>query len=132
MDLASAPTVVDVLARRAAAAPGTVWFELFDEPMSYGRLWDLSRRYGAGLASAGVGSGDRVIILLPTCPEFFAVFFGTMALGAVPVPLYPTFGAAELTAIFTHAEPRAVVSIGWFETTTSSSPDGRTWWAPRR
>jgi acyl-CoA synthetase (AMP-forming)/AMP-acid ligase II len=40
-----------------------------------------------------------------------------MALGAIPVPLYPTYGAAELAAIFAHAEPLAVVTIGWFEST---------------
>jgi acyl-CoA synthetase (AMP-forming)/AMP-acid ligase II len=117
MSLARAASVVEVLARRAAEAPHTPWFELFDEPMSYGALWARSRRYGASLAATGVGAGDRVVILLPTCPEFFAAFFGTMALGAIPVPLYPTSGAAELGAIFAHAEPRAVVTIGWFEST---------------
>ena len=29
-------------------------------------------------------------IILPTCEEFFFTFFGTLAIGAVPVPLYPT------------------------------------------
>jgi acyl-CoA synthetase (AMP-forming)/AMP-acid ligase II len=59
--------------------------------------------------------GDRVAILLPTCKEFFAVFFGTMAAGGVPVPLYPTYGPAELASIFAHAGPRVAVTIGWFE-----------------
>jgi acyl-CoA synthetase (AMP-forming)/AMP-acid ligase II len=117
MDLGRARTVVDVLAGRAAAEPDGIWFELFEEPMTCGRLWQLARRYGASLAAAGVGSGDRVVILLPTCPEFFAAFFGTMALGAIPVPLYPTYGPAELAAIFGHAGPRAIVTIGWFEAT---------------
>ncbi len=115
MELERARTLVDLLALRARAAPSGVWFDLFDEPMSYGRLWELSRRYGANLAAAGVRPGDRVAILLPTCTEFFATFFGTMALGGVPVPLYPTYGPAELASIFAHAAPRAAVTIGWFE-----------------
>jgi acyl-CoA synthetase (AMP-forming)/AMP-acid ligase II len=117
MRLDAARTVVDVLALRARKAPAEVFFELFEEPMTYGALWALSRRFGATLAASGVGPGDRVVILLPTCREFFAAFFGVMALGAIPVPLYPTFGAAELASIFGHAEPRAVVTIAWFEAT---------------
>jgi acyl-CoA synthetase (AMP-forming)/AMP-acid ligase II len=115
MELAEARSLPDVLGIRARAEPAGVFFELYDEPMTYGGLWTLSRRYAAGLARAGVTRGDRVAILLPTCKEFFATFFGIMTLGAVPVPLYPTFGPAELAAIFAHAEPRAAVTISWFE-----------------
>jgi acyl-CoA synthetase (AMP-forming)/AMP-acid ligase II len=128
MDLAAARTVVDVLATRARAEPEGIWFELFDEPVSYGALWGLSRRYAASLAAIGLGPGDRVAILLPTCKEFFATLFGTMAMGAIPVPLYPTYGSAELGSIFAHAEPRAVVTIGWFEAAVrgaQSRPDTR-------
>jgi 1-acyl-sn-glycerol-3-phosphate acyltransferase len=37
----------------------------------------------------GLKSGDRVAIMLPTCREFFAAFYGTLYAGCVPVPLYP-------------------------------------------
>jgi acyl-CoA synthetase (AMP-forming)/AMP-acid ligase II len=114
-DLADARTLVEVLARRAERAPAGVWFELFDEPMTYGGLVTLARRYGASLTAAGVQPGDRVAILLPTCKEFFATFFGAMTAGATPVPLYPTYGPDELASIFAHAGPRVAVTIGWFE-----------------
>jgi acyl-CoA synthetase (AMP-forming)/AMP-acid ligase II len=114
-ELAGARTLVDMLAGRAERAPAGVWFELFDEPMTYGGLWALARRYGARLAVAGVQPGDRVAILLPTCKEFFATFFGAMTVGATPVPLYPTYGPDELANIFAHAGPRVAVTIGWFE-----------------
>jgi acyl-CoA synthetase (AMP-forming)/AMP-acid ligase II len=48
-----------------------------------------ARRAAASLAGAGVRPGDRVAIVLPTCPEFFDAFLGTQLAGAVPVPLYP-------------------------------------------
>ena len=115
MEPAAARSVPDILGIRAGGEPDGVFFELYDEPVTYGRLWALSRRYAAGLARAGVAPGDRVAILLPTCKEFFATFFGVMALGAVPVPLYPTYGPAELASIFAHAGPRAAVTISWFE-----------------
>ncbi|MGH7263995.1 MAG: AMP-binding protein [Candidatus Rokuibacteriota bacterium] len=111
----SARTIVEVLAARAEAEPSGVYFELYDETVTCGSLWALARRHAANLAAAGVGRGDRVAILLPTCTDFFATFFGVMALGAVPVPLYPTLGAAELAAILRHSGARAAVTISWFE-----------------
>ena len=33
--------------------------------------------------------GDRVALVLPTCPEFVECFFGVLCAGAIPVPLYP-------------------------------------------
>jgi acyl-CoA synthetase (AMP-forming)/AMP-acid ligase II len=123
MQLADARSLVDILAIRAGQSPSGVFFELFDEPMTYGGLWDLARRYGASLVAAGIERGDRVVILLPTCKEFFATFFGVMAVGAVPVPLYPTFGPDELASIFGHAEPRAAITISWFEATVRKAQE---------
>ncbi len=115
MELAEARTLVDLLAIRAGRARSGVYFELYDEPTTNGDLWETSRGYAAALAAAGIGPGDRVAILLPTCKEFFPTFFGTMALGAIPVPLYPTFGPEAMAAIFTHSGARAAVTISWFE-----------------
>jgi acyl-CoA synthetase (AMP-forming)/AMP-acid ligase II len=123
MELSGARSLVDILAIRARQAPSGVFFELYDEPVTYGALWDMARRYGAGLAAAGVARGDRVVILLPTCKEFFATFFGVMAVGAIPVPLYPTFGPDELASIFGHAKPQAAVTISWFEATVRKAQE---------
>jgi acyl-CoA synthetase (AMP-forming)/AMP-acid ligase II len=121
MALDRARTLVEVLETRARLDPAGVYFELFDEPTTYGALWGESRRCAAGLARAGIGAGDRVAILLPTCREFFGTFFGVMALGGVPVPLYPTLSGDVLGAIFAHAGVRAVVTISWFEAAVAAA-----------
>ena len=46
-------------------------------------------RVAGRLGAAGVGAGDRVALVFPTCPAFFDAFFGALVAGAVPVPLYP-------------------------------------------
>jgi acyl-CoA synthetase (AMP-forming)/AMP-acid ligase II len=46
-------------------------------------------RTGAALTAAGVRPGNRVALVFPTGIEFFDAFFGALAAGAVPVPLYP-------------------------------------------
>lgn len=55
------------------------------------RSWtyDDVRRRSAGFASrlrdAGVAPGDRVLVVLPTSPEFVFAYFGILAHGAVAV-----------------------------------------------
>jgi fatty-acyl-CoA synthase len=43
----------------------------------------------AGLGALGVERNACVALVYPTCPEFFAAFFGILLAGAVPAPLYP-------------------------------------------
>ncbi|MGH9127284.1 MAG: class I adenylate-forming enzyme family protein [Acidimicrobiales bacterium] len=50
----------------------------------------------AGLAAAGVGSGDRVAILAPNSPEWIFAFWGTVNLGAVVVALNGWWKADEI------------------------------------
>lgn len=59
-------------------------------PITYCELLSESSAVAAALQQrAGVQSGDRIALMLPTAPEFFPAFFGAVLAGAVPVPLYP-------------------------------------------
>ena len=113
-DVRGASTLTEMMRRRAALSPDQQYFQLFDETVTYGRLWTQSARYAAGLARAGVGAGDKVCLIYPTCAEFFYTFFGALRIGAVPVPLYPTLGVETTANIFRDSEAVAVATIGWF------------------
>lgn len=54
-------------------------------------------RTAGGLRARGVRAGDPVVIILPTGPEFFDVFFAAWFLRATPVPLYPPIRLGRLT-----------------------------------
>jgi acyl-CoA synthetase (AMP-forming)/AMP-acid ligase II len=114
LDPRDAPTLGEMMRRRAIASPDVQYFELFDETVTYGRLWTQAGRYAAGLARAGVHAGDKVALIYPTCAEFFYTFFGCLRLGAVPVPLYPTLGVEATGGVFRNADAVAVATIGWF------------------
>lgn len=60
-----------------------------DTQYTWATILDRARKMATHLQSIGVTTGDRVAIVLPTCIQFFDVFFGIQILGAVPVPLYP-------------------------------------------
>src|SRR6266849_6409824 len=115
-DVKTASTFTEMMRRRAARSPDQQYFRLYDETVTYARLWAQSGRYAAGLARAGVGAGDKVCLIYPTCAEFFYTFFGALRVGAIPVPLYPTLGVETTANIFRDSEAVAVATIGWFRT----------------
>ena len=65
---------------------------------TYGELRDQVARFQGGLASLGVGDGDRVALLLGNAPQFVVSYLATLGLGAVAVPLNPTSPGPELEA----------------------------------
>jgi acyl-CoA synthetase (AMP-forming)/AMP-acid ligase II len=113
-DPLSAATIVEVMRRRTALDPGRPYFHLYGERVTYGRVWEQSARHAGALARAGVGAGDKVALVYPTCAEFFFTFIGALRLGAVPVPLYPTLGVESTAGILRDSEAVAVATIGWF------------------
>jgi benzoate-CoA ligase len=54
---------------------------------TYADVLAAVNRTGHALRAKGVRQEERVMILLPDCPEFVYTFFGAMKIGAVPVPV---------------------------------------------
>lgn len=64
--------------------------------ISYRALQQEAQKLAAGLLALGLESGSRVAIMLPTCREFLAAFYGAIYAGCVPVPLYPPVRPSQL------------------------------------
>ena len=64
----------------------------------------------AEAASAGVGPGDSVALVLPNCPQNVIAFFAVLRLGATVVEHNPLYTAGELPAV---PRPRGRVAIVW-------------------
>jgi acyl-CoA synthetase (AMP-forming)/AMP-acid ligase II len=123
-DPQAAPTLTEMLERRVALSGDRPYFHLYGETVTYGQLWAQSARYAASLARAGVGKGETVCLVYPTCAEFFYTFVGALRLGAVPVPLYPTMGVESTAAILRDSDAVAVTTIGWFRKSVDASVTG--------
>lgn len=74
--------------------------------VTYRQLWNDAAELARGLQSQGVGRGDTVVVMLPTCREFFEVCLGTMLIGAVPVPMYPPLRWSQVEE---HVRGRAAI-----------------------
>jgi benzoate-CoA ligase family protein len=68
-----------------------LYFE--DREWTYGQVARLSNQTGNALRECGAGIEDRVLMVLPDCPEFVWTWFGAARIGAVITmvnPLLPT------------------------------------------
>jgi|GEM_PF-765237 len=81
---------------------------------SYRELDEQVNRVAGGLASLGIGSGDRVAMMLPNIPEFVFTFFAIQKLGAVAVPFNTTYKGREISFILRDSGARAIVCLTSF------------------
>jgi 1-acyl-sn-glycerol-3-phosphate acyltransferase len=92
--LETASTLIEILDWRVARHPEQVHITLYGEEehtedITYRRLQEEAKALAAGLQQLGLGSGEKITIMLPTGRGFFAAFYGALYAGCVPVPLYP-------------------------------------------
>jgi len=55
--------------------------------ITYGELAQNVNRAGNALLGLGIGQGERVLMMIKDCPEFFYLFWGAIKAGVVPVPI---------------------------------------------
>src|SRR5512146_968169 len=55
--------------------------------ITYRQLHANVNRCGNALLSLGISAGNRVLMVVKDCPEFFYLFWGAIKAGIVPVPL---------------------------------------------
>jgi long-chain acyl-CoA synthetase len=89
-------TIASILAESAERHAERTAVVLGDLRMTYAQLWAHSKQYAAVLREKGVGPGDKVALLLPNTPHFPLAYFGTLALGAVAVPVHALLKAEEI------------------------------------
>ncbi len=91
-------TIPRALAAAAQGGSGLTFVDAQERgrALPFSELLVRARRAAGALRARGVRRGDRVAIVLPTCPEFMDAFFGAIFAGAVPVPLYPPVRLARL------------------------------------
>ncbi|HEY3999825.1 MAG TPA: AMP-binding protein, partial [Candidatus Xenobia bacterium] len=95
-----ARTLLEALALNAEATPEARAISFLKEgreeqTVTFRGLFEAVRRVAGGLQ---IQPGDRVGLMLPTGLGFVAAFFGTMAAGGVPVPMYPPVRPDQIQA----------------------------------
>lgn len=79
--------------------------------MSYRELDDRSARIARGLARHGIGRGVRAVLMVRPGLDLFALVFGMLRAGTVPVLIDPGIGRRHLRRCIENAEPAALIGV---------------------
>jgi long-chain acyl-CoA synthetase len=112
------------LERTARARGRSAALTCGDRVMTFGELDRDSRRVAGCLAARGVRPGDHVGLVVPDVPEFAALYYGILRLGAVVVPLNPLLDEWEMGQ---HLAGSGVgLLVAWSTTRECAQPAART------
>jgi acyl-CoA ligase (AMP-forming) (exosortase A-associated) len=78
--------------------------------LSYRQLAEQVDRFSCALLSVGIEKSGRVAIYLPKCLENVIAVFGTLAAGAVFVPINPSLKPHQVSHILLDCEARILVT----------------------
>ncbi|MDT5090562.1 MAG: mycobactin peptide synthetase MbtE, partial [Mycobacterium sp.] len=104
-----ASTLPALVARRAALTPDAVAVVYEGRQYSYREIDDEANRLAHWLIEQGVGTEDRVAVLLDKSPELVTTALGVLKAGGVYLPIDPTYPDDRLAFILDDAEAKLVV-----------------------
>ena len=97
-----------------------------DQTYTYGEIARMSNRVGNALRELGVEIEERVLIVLPDCPEFVWTWFGSARIGAVITMVNPLLPAEDYRYYLEYTRARvAVIHESLLETFISAAEGAR-------
>jgi long-chain acyl-CoA synthetase len=99
-----------MLERAAKRYAGKTAIVMDGRRMSYAELDEASNKVANALVGMGVAKGDRVAMLLTNSPEFAAIYFGIVKIGAVAALLDPKYKLTELVSLGEDSQPKVLVT----------------------
>lgn len=102
-------SVAAILAESASRYPDDVAVIVGDRHTTYAELWAATLGYAGALRARGVAEGDRVAMLVPNVADFARVYYATLALGAVVVPVHALLKRKEIEYVLRDSGARLLV-----------------------
>jgi len=79
------------------------------EEITYKELAASVNRCGNFFTSAGLSKGDRILMVVKDCPEFFYIFWGAIKAGIIPIPINTLLRAKDYHFIIDDSECAAIL-----------------------
>ena len=83
-----------------------------EDVLTYGDIGARVRGLMTGLARAGIGAGDRIIVLVPPGPELFTLVIALFGVGATAVLIDAGMSKPRIVQAMASAGARGIVSVG--------------------
>lgn len=103
-------TLYEALIQSIARHPRDKALTYDRETLTFADVGARAEQLARGLRALGVGRGDKVALLLPSCLDAPIVFFAPAALGAVIVPINPVYRQREIQHILADSEASVVIA----------------------
>ncbi len=104
-----ASTLPELVSRRADLTPDAVAVVHEDRAYTYREIDEESNRLAHWLIEQGIGTEDRVAVLLDKSPDLVITALGVLKAGGVYLPVDPTYPKDRLTFILEDADTKLVV-----------------------
>lgn len=123
-------TLLDMFAESVSRVPGRPAFVLRERRLTY-EEWRRQARIAASLLhEAGIGSGDRVVLVSPNLPEFGVGYFGILMAGATVVPLNPLLKPDEVRYVLEDSHAAGMIGVETSLPTLQAARAGLGWRCP--
>ena len=76
---------------------------------TYNDMQKMANKTANGLRNLGVGIEDRVMILMLDVPQFWAIFWGSVKIGAIPIPINTMMTAEDYEFYLNDSRARLLV-----------------------
>ena len=87
---------------------------LMDAKLTYRQLDDAVNRFAAGLQQLGVKERERVVIMLPNCPQFIIAACATWRIGGIVVCCNPLYVGREIEHLVNDSGAKTFVVMSQF------------------
>lgn len=101
--------ISELLPTVAAGNPTAIALKRGDEAVTYGALHRNASCLARALLDGGVQPGDRVGLLGDPCVDLVTAEHAAVAVGAIPVGIFPSLAPVEIQSIVDDAAPAAIV-----------------------
>ena len=92
--------------------------------VTYAQLAEGVNRWARVLGELGVRPGDRQLMVMQDCPEFFFVFWGSIKAGVIPVPVSTLLRSQDYRYMIEDSGARVLVYSGVFEAELDAALSG--------
>ena len=82
-----------------------------NEEVSYGKLEASIAQFAGALQKIGVKKGDHIVLLLGNTPHYLISLYASWRLGAVVIPVNPTYTPNELSYIIQNSDAKLIIGL---------------------
>lgn len=96
---------------RAKKQPDKTAYIFLEDEVTYGQFEQSVAMFAGSLQKLGVKEGDHIALLVGNTPHFLITLYASWRLGAVVIPINPTYTPKEISYIVQNGDTKVIVAL---------------------